>query len=76
MTEEEFLALVRHNPVNAALLDRLPQLAAFAPGALLVAGSLFGTVWNVQVATTRRRTSRTTTSSTGTPTSATRPRTP
>ena len=48
MTEEEFLALVRHNPVNAALLDRLPQLAAFAPGAMLVAGSLFGTVWNVQ----------------------------
>ncbi|MGX9687457.1 nucleotidyltransferase family protein [Deinococcus wulumuqiensis] len=48
MTEQEFLALVRQNPINAAILDRLPQLEAFAPGVMLVAGSLFGTVWNAQ----------------------------
>lgn len=48
MTEAEFLALVRQNPVNAALLGRLPQLEAFAPQVMLVAGSLFGTVWNAQ----------------------------
>ncbi|WP_278914486.1 nucleotidyltransferase family protein [Deinococcus wulumuqiensis] len=48
MTEQEFLALVRQNSINAAILDRLPQLEAFAPGVMLVAGSLFGTVWNAQ----------------------------
>lgn len=48
MTEAEFLTLVRQNPVNAAILERLPQLETFAPGVMLVAGSLFGTVWNVQ----------------------------
>ncbi|WP_135230312.1 nucleotidyltransferase family protein [Deinococcus fonticola] len=48
MTEAEFVALVRENPVNAAILDRLPELEKFAPQAMLVAGSLFGTVWNVQ----------------------------
>lgn len=48
MTEQEFLALVRLNPVNAAILDRLPELETFAPQVMLVAGSLFGTIWNVQ----------------------------
>jgi uncharacterized protein len=44
MTEAEVLALVQRNPVNAAILDRLPQLQA--PQAQLVAGCLFGAVWN------------------------------
>lgn len=48
MTEQEFLALVKQNPVNAAILERLPELETFAPQAYLVAGALFGTVWNVQ----------------------------
>ena len=48
VTEQEFLTLVRQNPVNAAILDRLPELEKVAPQAMLVAGSLFGTVWNVQ----------------------------
>ena len=48
MTEAEFLALVKQNPVNAAILERLPELQRVAPEAHLVAGSLFGTVWNVQ----------------------------
>ena len=48
MDERTLLELVRRNPVNAAILDRLPQLREFAPQAMLVAGSLFGTVWNVQ----------------------------
>lgn len=48
MTESEFLALIKQNPVNAAILERLPELETFAPGAHLVAGALFGTVWNVQ----------------------------
>ena len=43
----EFLEMVRLNPVNAAILDRLPQLADAAPQVHLVAGALFGTVWNV-----------------------------
>ncbi|GAA5514024.1 hypothetical protein Dcar01_02773 [Deinococcus carri] len=46
MTEAEFLHTIRLNPVNAAILDRLPQLQA--PQAHLVAGALFGTVWNVR----------------------------
>ena len=46
MTEGEFLRLVRRNPVNAAILDRLPALGA--PQAHLVAGCLFGAVWNAQ----------------------------
>jgi len=45
MTRDEFLRLVRLNPVNAALLDRLPELGL--PQAHLVAGALFQTVWNV-----------------------------
>ncbi|CAM3364656.1 nucleotidyltransferase family protein [Deinococcus saxicola] len=46
MNETEFLRLVRLNPVNAALLERLPELGVAQ--AHLVAGALFGTVWNVQ----------------------------
>jgi hypothetical protein len=45
MTEQEFLRAARLNPVNAAVLQRLPELGA--PQAHLVAGALFGTVWNV-----------------------------
>lgn len=48
MTEQEFICLVQQNPINAAILDRLPELERDAPQAMLVAGSLFGTVWNVQ----------------------------
>lgn len=44
MTETEFVHLVRQNPVNAAILDRLPALGA--PQVQLVAGCLFGAVWN------------------------------
>jgi uncharacterized protein len=47
LTAGEFLEMVRLNPVNAAILDRLPQLAHAAPQVHLVAGALFGTVWNV-----------------------------
>ncbi|GAA5534592.1 nucleotidyltransferase family protein [Deinococcus aluminii] len=46
MTEAEFLHIIRLNPVNAAILDRLAELEA--PQAYLVAGALFGTVWNVR----------------------------
>ncbi|CAM3643336.1 nucleotidyltransferase family protein [Deinococcus frigens] len=46
MNEAEFLRLVRLNPVNAAILERLPELGANQVH--LVAGALFGTVWNVQ----------------------------
>ena len=42
----DFLAQVRANPVNAALLDRLPALKL--PDCWLVAGCLFETIWNVQ----------------------------
>ena len=48
MTEPEFLDLVKLNPVNAAILKRLPQLEPFAPQVHLVAGAMFQTVWNVQ----------------------------
>ncbi|GGR28472.1 nucleotidyltransferase family protein [Deinococcus ruber] len=46
LEDAEFLELVRLNPVNAALLERLPLLGL--PQAHLVAGCLFGTVWNVR----------------------------
>lgn len=46
MQAANFLQIVRLNPVNAALLDRLAALDA--PQAHLVAGALFQTVWNVQ----------------------------
>jgi hypothetical protein len=42
---DEFLRLVRRNPVNVMLLERLPGLAL--PDWHLVAGCLFQTVWNV-----------------------------
>lgn len=45
MTGQECLTLVRRNPVNAAILNRLPALGA--PQAHLTAGALFGTVWNL-----------------------------
>jgi uncharacterized protein len=47
-TEEEarFLAIVRQNHVNDQILQRLPELGL--PDCLLVAGSLFQTVWNIQ----------------------------
>ena len=45
MTEAEFLETVRQNPVNAAILERLPGL--MLDDAWLVSGSLFQTVWNV-----------------------------
>ena len=44
MTPDEFRALVATNPINTAILDRLPDLAA--PDAWLVSGALFQTVWN------------------------------
>lgn len=46
MTEAEFLGTVRRNPVNAAILGRLPALGLLQ--AHLVAGALFGTVWNAR----------------------------
>lgn len=39
-------AVVRQNPVNAALIERLPALNL--PDCWLVAGCIFGTVWNVR----------------------------
>lgn len=47
MNDADFLAAVRRNPVNAAILERLPLLERWAPQVHLVAGALFGTVWNV-----------------------------
>ncbi|AWN24483.1 hypothetical protein DKM44_04965 [Deinococcus irradiatisoli] len=44
--EAEFLALIRRNPVNAAILARLQTLGL--PQLYLVAGCLFQTVWNSQ----------------------------
>jgi hypothetical protein len=42
---EKFIRVVRQNPINAALIDRLPNLGL--PDCWLVAGCLFQTVWNV-----------------------------
>jgi uncharacterized protein len=44
VTEAEFLHLALQNPMNAAILERLPDL--HAPQVHLVAGCLFGAVWN------------------------------
>jgi hypothetical protein len=44
MTETEFVAAVRSNPNNEAILTRLPALGL--SDAWLVAGALFQTVWN------------------------------
>jgi uncharacterized protein len=41
-----FIAKIRANPVNAALLDRLPALGL--PDCWLVAGCLFQTAWNLK----------------------------
>ena len=45
MTDAEFIAAVLRNPVNAAILARLPQIEV--QDAWLVSGALFQTVWNV-----------------------------
>lgn len=44
MTVEDFIALALENPINRAILDRLPSLQA--NDSWLVAGCLFQTVWN------------------------------
>ncbi|GGD18150.1 hypothetical protein GTQ45_10885 [Pyruvatibacter mobilis] len=44
MTEADFIACIRQNPINAAILDGVPDLGL--PDAWLVSGSLFQTVWN------------------------------
>jgi hypothetical protein len=44
MDEGRFIALALENPVNRAILDRLPALGL--PDAWLVSGSLFQSVWN------------------------------
>ena len=46
MTDEQFVELVCRNPVNAAILERLPRLGA--ADAWLTAGCLAQTVWNLQ----------------------------
>lgn len=46
MTEAEFSASVLRNPVNEALLQRLPSLDL--PDWWLVSGCLFQTLWNIQ----------------------------
>jgi uncharacterized protein len=46
MTEAEFIVLVVRNPVNDAVLARLPSLGL--TDTWLVSGSLFQTVWNIQ----------------------------
>ena len=45
MTKAEFVATVLKNPINAAILARLPDLKV--QDAWLVSGALFQTVWNV-----------------------------
>ncbi len=44
MDEERFIALALSNPINSAILARLPSLAL--PDAWLVSGSLFQAAWN------------------------------
>ncbi|MEQ9445501.1 MAG: nucleotidyltransferase family protein [Rhodospirillaceae bacterium] len=44
--ENSFLDLIKTNPINDALLRRLPDLGL--PDSWLVSGSLFQTVWNAQ----------------------------
>lgn len=46
MTEAEFVALALRNPVNQAILQRLPALGL--ADTWLVSGCLFQTVWNIQ----------------------------
>jgi hypothetical protein len=45
MNQSQFIEAALRNPVNRAILERLPALAA--PDAWLVSGALFQTVWNV-----------------------------
>lgn len=44
--EASFIDCVMRNPINAALLERLPHLGLL--DCWLVSGSLFQTVWNIQ----------------------------
>ena len=44
--ETRFLDLIQTNPINTALLGRLPELGL--PDCWLVSGCLFQTVWNAQ----------------------------
>jgi uncharacterized protein len=46
MTDAEFIALARRNPVNDVILERLPALGL--NDTWLVAGCLFQTVWNIR----------------------------
>ena len=46
LTPERFIAHALQNPVNRAILERLPALQL--PDAWLVAGCLFQTLWNLQ----------------------------
>jgi hypothetical protein len=46
VTTAEFISIVIRNPINRAILERLPMLAL--PDAWLVSGALFQTVWNIQ----------------------------
>lgn len=46
MTEDDFIAAILQNPVNAEILRRLPRLAL--PDCWLVAGCLFQAVWNLR----------------------------
>ena len=45
MTRDDFITLALRNPVNPAILERLPRLGA--PEAWLVSGALFQTAWNM-----------------------------
>jgi len=45
MNQTDFVAALRTNPINTAILERLPKLNL--PDAWLVSGSLFQTAWNV-----------------------------
>ncbi len=46
MTSDDFIEIAFANPINRAILSRLPELNA--PDCWLVAGALFQTVWNVE----------------------------
>jgi len=42
--QQDFLTLIRRNPINSLIIERLPELGT--PDTQLVAGSLVQTVWN------------------------------
>jgi len=46
VTPAKFITLIQQNPINRAILERLPALGL--PDAWLVAGCLFQTMWNVK----------------------------